>query len=388
MAGSMKILHVFTIISTPVAFFDGQFRYLSDQGYRIDVASDSEEDTGFTQRNNIGYRRVGIERRIAPLADLKSISALCRMIRREKYDAVVGHTPKGAMVAMIAARLAGVKTRVYYRHGLVYTTAHGLKRFILKSVERLTAMFANHVVNVSPSLSRLAVTDCLNPYQKQRVIGKGTCGGIDAKNTFNPDLISDEELSTLRLSLGLDSADFVIGFCGRLCKEKGIRELVDGFRLFRQRNSSLPAKLLLVGPYDQRDVLPAEYVREIETNPDIIATGKIDKARLPYYYALMDVFVFPSYREGFGMSVLEASAMKVPVLVSRSHGCVDSIVEHVTGEYVDIDARGISAGLENMKDAYLRSTLGVGGRERVLQYYDYNVMWPLVSDFYSELNNK
>lgn len=371
-----------------MAFFDGQFRYLSDQGYRIDVVSDSEEDTGFTQRNNIGYRRVRIERRIAPLADLKSISALCRMIRREKYDAVVGHTPKGAMVAMIAARLAGVKTRVYYRHGLVYTTAHGLKRFILKSVERLTAMFANHVVNVSPSLSRLAVTDCLNPYQKQRVIGKGTCGGIDAKNTFNPDLISDEELSTLSLSLGLDSADFIIGFCGRLCKEKGIRELVDGFRLFRQRNSSLPAKLLLVGPYDQRDVLPAEYVREIETNPDIIATGKIEKARLPYYYALMDVFVFPSYREGFGMSVLEASAMQVPVLVSRSHGCIDSIVEHVTGEYVDTTAQGISAGLEKMKDTDLRINLGVEGRERVLRYYDYCVMWPLVSDLYSELNDK
>ncbi len=384
----MKILHVFTIISTPVAFFDGQFRYLSDQGYRIDVASDSEEDVGFTQRNNIGYWRVGIERRIAPLADLKSISALCKLIRREKYDVVVGHTPKGAMVAMIAARLSRVKTRVYYRHGLVYTTAHGLKRFILKSVERLTAMCASHVVNVSPSLSRLAVTDCLNPYQKQRVIGKGTCGGIDAKNTFHPDLISDEDLSTLRLSLGLDSADFVIGFCGRLCKEKGIRELVDGFSLFRQSNPSLHAKLLLVGPYDQRDILPDEYIREIETDPDIIATGRIEKARLPYYYALMDVFVFPSYREGFGMSVLEASAMKVPVLVSRSHGCIDSIVEHVTGEYVDTTAQGISAGLEKMKDTDLRINLGVEGRERVLRHYDYRVMWPLVSDFYSELNNK
>lgn len=371
-----------------MAFFDGQFRYLSDQGYRIDVASDSEEDIGFTQRNNIGYRRVGIERRIAPLADLKSISALCKLIRCEKYDVVVGHTPKGAMVAMIAAWLSRVKTRVYYRHGLVYTTAHGLKRFILKSVERLTAMCASHVVNVSPSLSRLAVTDCLNSYQKQRVIGKGTCGGIDAKNTFNPDLIPDEELSTLRLSLGLDSADFVIGFCGRLCKEKGIRELVDGFSLFRQSNPSLHAKLLLVGPYDQRDILPDEYVREIETNPDIIATGRIDKARLPYYYALMDVFVFPSYREGFGMSVLEASALQVPVLVSRSHGCIDSIVEHVTGEYVDTTAQGISAGLEKMKDTDLRINLGVEGRERVLRHYDYRVMWPLVSDFYSELNNK
>ena len=388
MTGSMKILHVFTIISTPVAFFDGQFRYLSDQGYRIDVVSDSEEDTGFTQRNNIRYRRVGIERRIAPLADLKSISALCNLIRCEKYDVVVGHTPKGAMVAMIAARLAGVKTHVYYRHGLVYTTAHGLKRFILKSVERLTALCATSVVNVSNSLSKLAVKDRLNSDKKQTVIGAGTCGGIDAKNTFNPDLISDDELSTLRLSLGLDSADFVIGFCGRLCKEKGIRELVDGFRLFRQRHPSLHAKLLLIGAYDQRDILPDEYIREIETNPDIIATGRIDKARLPYYYALMDVFVFPSYREGFGMSVLEASAMKVPVLVSRSHGCIDSIVEHVTGEYVDIDAQGISAGLEKMKDADFRNNLGIGGRERVLRHYDYSVMWPLVSDFYSELNNK
>ena len=88
------------------------------------------------------------------------------------------------------------------------------------------------------------------------------------------------------------------------------------------------------------------------------------------------------------MSVLEASAMQVPVLVSRSHGCIDSIVEHVTGEYVDTTAQGISAGLEKMKDTDLRINLGVEGRERVLRYYDYCVMWPLVSDLYSELNDK
>lgn len=379
----MKVLHVFTIIGTPKAFFDGQFKYLSANGHEIHIVSDSPEDTEFSIRNSIKYYQVPIVRKFNPFSDLSSIKNLIKLIRKEKYDIVVGHTPKGAMVAMIAAKIARVNIRIYYRHGLIYTTAKGLKRVILKTVEQFTAAFSTHIVNVSFSLSKLAINDRLNSDRKQNVIGAGTCGGIDTITVFNPKLIHEPENKMLKASLGISKDDFVVGFCGRVCKEKGIRELIDGFKSFLLNNPK--SKLLLVGPFDNRDILPDEYKLEIESNPNIISTGKIDKSKLPLYYSLMDVFAFPSYREGFGMCVIEASAMKIPILVSRSHGCVDSIREHQTGEYVDISAFGILRGLEKMKNDTFRKLLGEKGRKFVVDNFDNKIMWPKILDMYNNI---
>lgn len=381
----MKILNVFTLATTAESFFDGQFKYLSDAGYDLWLASASEEPTDFVKANAVTYRQFDIRRRIAPFADLRTIAALMHFMRRERFDAVVGHTPKGAMVAMLAATLAGVKTRIYYRHGLIYTTASGPKRFILKTVERLTAACATTIVNVSPSLSKLAVEDCLNPARKQRVLGCGTCGGIDTIDTFNPAKVSADNVSALRHTLGIPEGAFVIGFCGRLCRDKGIIELIEGFKLFQNNNPGIDARLLLVGPYDARDILPQNIKAEIESNQSIIAPGGVSHYYLPNYYRLMDVFVFPSYREGFGMTVIEASAMGLPILVSRSHGCVDSIRENVTGRYIDIEPGSIASGVADMFDPQLRQRLGTAGRQFVCANFERTVMWPKILEFYKEI---
>lgn len=385
----MKILHVFTLASTAQAFFDGQFAYLSDAGYDIHLVASTEPSREFCQRNKVTFHQIPVARRVDIKADIKAIKALRKLIKQERFDAVIGHTPKGALVAMCAARLSGVRSRVYYRHGLIYTTAIGAKRFIFKSVERLTAALATKIVNVSPSLSKLAVKDKLNLLRKQCIIGSGTCGGIDAENRFNPAKVDSAMVSALRSGQKIREDDYVIGFCGRLCKDKGIRELIEGFRLFRKNNPSINARLLLIGGYDSRDILPESVHQTIDSDDDIIYTGRISRD-IQNYYALMDVFVFPSYREGFGMCVIEASAMEIPILVSRSHGCVDSIRENVTGRYIDISPEGIASGLSDMLDADLRHRLGKGGRQFVLNNFDHKVMWPLIKQFYDEtfLNKK
>ncbi len=379
----MKILHVFTLAITAENFFDGQFAYLSDAGYNIHLVASTEPSKEFCQRNHITFYQILVARRVDIKADLKSIKALCELIKQEKFDAVFGHTPKGALVAMCAACLSGVKIRVYYRHGLIYTTATGAKRLIFKIVEQFTAALANKIVNVSPSLSKLAVKDRLNSDKKQCVIGSGTCGGIDATEVFNPELLSAVDVASMRKSL-IGEADFVVGFCGRLCRDKGIAELIDGFKMFQSSHSDLKSKLLLVGPYDEREVLAGNIKEEITNNHDIIATGRQDKTKLPSLYALMDVFVFPSYREGFGMCVLEASAMRVPILVSRSHGCVDSIREDISGRYIDISAESIAKELDGLLDPNLRRQLGIGGRDFVVNNFDHKIMWPLIKQLYDE----
>lgn len=382
----MKILHVFTIFTTPKAFFDGQFRFLSERGFEQHLITSDAEDREFCARNKITYHHAPLARRIDIKADIKAIREVRRYIRANGIDAVAGHTPKGALVAMIAAWTARVPHRVYYRHGLVYTTASGLKRIVLKSVERLTAMLATDIVNVSPSLSALAVKDRLNPACKQRIFGAGTCGGIDARAVFNPANVLPEETEALRQKYVIGENDFVAGFCGRLCRDKGIIELVEAFRLFRDTHPGIRTRLLLAGPYDKRDILPRETKEAIETDPDIISTGPLPQSALPAHYMLMDVFVFPSHREGFGMTVIEASAMERPVLVSKAHGCVDTIVPDRTGRYIGNTPEAIASGISEMLDSPLRTRLGTEGRKHVLKNFDHTVLRPIIADFFMSLS--
>ena len=381
----MKLIHVFSIFGTAESFFDGQFKYLTDQGYEIVVvSSDAPNTDAFCKRNGVRFVPLNIPRSVSPMAIVKAVKSICSLIRKERADAVFGHTPVGALCAMIAARLCGVKNRVYYRHGLIYTTMKGLKHTIFKAEEKFVASLATSVINVSHSLSKLAVADGLNEAEKQYVIGHGTCGGIDAQNIFNPSLVDADKLLFIKKKLGLNDADIVFGFCGRICNDKGIPELVDAFELFQKLHSNIKAKLLFIGRFDTRDGISEEKKQQIESNSDIVISGHIDKVEIPYYYSMLDVFVFPSHREGFGMCVVEASAMEKPILDSRAHGCVDAIVEHETGEYIDLSADGICKGMEQMLDEELRGKLGKSGRKRVLEWYDFQVMWPLVSDLYKK----
>jgi len=381
----MKVLHVFTVSSTAEVFFDGQFAYLSGKGHEIHVASGTVLSPEFCARNDVRFHLMDIARRVDVRADFKVIRQLVKLMRNERFDAVFGHTPKGAMVAMMAARLAGVRHRVYYRHGLVYTTARGMRRCVFKTVERLTGFLATRIVNVSASLGKTAVGDRLNRADKQCVLGAGSCGGIDTRGMFNPGSVTEEALDKVRRELSIGKDDFVIGYTGRLCKEKGIRELIDGFRIFKSMRPELNAKLFLSGAYDERDILPDAYKAQIRDDDSIIYTGFRDRSIMPLFYSLMDVFVLPSYREGFGMSVIEASAMKVPVLVSRSNGCGDTMMENVTGRHIDITAEGIAKGLCDMSDKELRGQFGANGRRFVQELFDETVIWPEIDRFYLSL---
>ena len=382
----MKQIHVFTIFGTPKSFYDGQFRYLADHGHEIIlVSSDGKGTSDFAERNHIRFIPVEMPRALSPVAILEAIKSLCAIIKQEKPDAVFGHTPVGALCAMIAAKWCGVKNRIYYRHGVIYTTMKGTKYQLFKWEEKFVASLATAVVNVSHSLSRLAAKDHLNADKKQHVIGHGTCGGIDAVNIFNPELLNVRKLTDCKGKLGLSSADIVYGFCGRICNDKGVPELIDAFELFRSRHKGVNAKLLLIGAMDIRDGVNEHYTGKINEDKDIVLSGRVEKKDIPYYYALLDVFVFPSHREGFGMCAIEASAMEKPLLVSKVHGCEDTIVEHLTGEYIGLDAESICKGMESMLDADKRRFLGKNGRVKVLEWYDFRVMWPLVKELYERI---
>lgn len=382
----MKVLHVFTLSRTPIAFFDGQFRYLKEHGYEIVLACKREDGIEeFAERNGVKFIPVEIPRSMSPVAIVKSIGAIRQIIKTEKPEAVFGHTPVGALVAMIAAKMTGVKNRVYYRHGIIYSTMAGAKQKVFMAEEKFVSALATKIVNVSPSLAEKVLRDGINKREKQTVIGKGTCGGIDAQGIFNPTLLDAERLELERVRLGLKGADIVFGFCGRFCKDKGTPEMLEAFDMFRNKHKDLNVKMLLIGTLDERDILPDETKKMIKEDADVIVTGWIDKSAIVYCYALLDCFIFPSHREGFGMTVIEASAFEVPILVAPSHGCIDSIKEGVSGFYIDLNAESICRGMERMLDIDSMKTIGKLGRRFVMENFDRQVMLPMVLDMYNQI---
>lgn len=377
-----RILHVVNIYFVLPYFFGDQFLYFHEKGDRIYViCSPSEFLEPYARQKGFEYKAINIFRSINILKDIQAIISTIRYIRKNKMDIVVGHTPKGALIAMISAWLCGVEQRVYFRHGLVFQTLTGVKRRLMVFLDRLTAAVSTQVICVSPSVYEESLKYKLNIQSKQLVIGGGTCTGIDVYGKFYPYSIDKEKKVLLRQQLHISENDFVIGFCGRLVKDKGIVELIEAFEILR-KNTELRVVLLLVGMFEVRDALPENIQNYIHDDPQIIYTGFINED-IEYYYSLMDIYVLPSYREGFPTSVLEASSMKLPVIVSNATGCVDAVKNEVTGLVVPITPDKIFQSIEY----YLNNPQkivehGKNGREFVVSNFDQKIIWNFLYKFY------
>jgi len=369
----MKILHVVNIHFVLPYFIGDQFLYFKDKGYEIHViCSPSSSLKDYSTTMGFRYKEIPILRSFSVKQDIKSLVEICKYIKNNDIDIVVGHTPKGALLAMTASKIMNISKRIYFRHGLVYETSKGLKRRILLTAEKLTSFFATKIVNVSPSVAQQSIVDRLNSKNKQLVLGKGTCGGIDSLKKFNPEKINQNKLNALKEQFNFSDEDIIIGFCGRLVRDKGIIELVSVLE-------KLPThyKLLLVGDYEERDSLPPLTKKQILNNEQIFVTGFISDD-IEYYYSLMNIFVLPSYREGFPTSVLEASSLEIPVLTTTATGCIDSIIEGKTGFFINHSADSIITSITKLESSCTRKTMGKAGREFVVNNFDNRLLYPII----------
>lgn len=376
---SHNILHVVNIYFVLPYFIGGQFRYFEKKGYRLHVVcSASEYLSGYAAEQGFDYREVPVKRSLSPWRDLLSVLAICRYIREKNIGIVVGHTPKGGLLAMLAGWLMRVPNRIYFRHGLVYQTSHGLKRLMLMMVDRLTSLLAHKIVCVSESVLQQSIADKLAPARKQRILGHGTCCGIDTEGRFNPENIDGSKLQSMKGRWGICRDDWVIGYSGRLVHDKGIVELVDAYRLLRSEESIPNLRLLLVGPFEERDALPTDIQEYIRSDEGIVWTD-FQNADMEYFYAMMNVYVIASYREGIPTGALEAQSMGVPVVTSRATGCIDCIVEGRTGLFVGHDGRELA-------DAVLRichgEIAGRAGRQWVRENFENHIVWEDIERLY------
>lgn len=374
-----KVLHIITVSFVINHFFGKQFSYLKEKTSNQYFLGCSPSDEFFQLSESLNYTpfAVNVTRRISPITDLKAIFKIYKFIKDNNIDTVIGHTPKGGMVAMIAAFFAGVNNRVYFRHGIIYETSKGLKRFLLKNIDRLSGTLAKKVVCVSNSVKKISERDKLNNPSKNIVLGLGTCNGIDTENKFNPEKNELATLPNITKNLQLSEDNFVIGYVGRLVKDKGINELIESWEILRIKHKNL--KLLLVGPIEDRDAISNESKIIIETDENIINTGFVLSAAP--YFSLMDVFILPTYREGFPTVSLEASSMKLPVLISKATGCEESIVENKTGIFIKNNPQDIAEKIEYyIQNPEMKIIHGLKGREFVRGNFEETKIWDIIHE--------
>jgi glycosyltransferase involved in cell wall biosynthesis len=284
---------------------------------------------------------------------------------------------------MFAAWLARVPHRLHTVAGLPLMEASGIKRKILNCTEKLTYQCATHVYPNSNGLKTFIVKNKFCPESKLKMIGNGSSNGIDT-NHFSPIHFSRQEKASLKYQLDILSESIVFCFVGRLVKDKGINELVSTFSILNSQFSIV--KLLLVGPFERElDPLLPETEEIIQENPNIISTGYQTDVRP--YLAISDIFVFPSYREGFPNVVMQAGAMELPSIVTDINGCNEIIIDGVNG--LIIPPKNQEALKEKMEllihDIDLRNRLKSNAREMITSRYEQQLVWEALLEEYKSL---
>ena len=316
--------YLITTIPMSLNFFKGQIRKLSEDFDITLISSPDKELEQIAHSENVKYTAISMKRDIALKDDILSLLRFLWLFIWQRPDIIHCNTPKGSLLGLFTGYITRVPVRIYYVHGLRYEGTTGKKRKLLMALEKLNCFCATHIIAVSQGVKQ-KVQDKLTR-KKVSVIHHGSANGMPVEEF----LTENYDGAAIRESYGITKQDFVFGFVGRLVADKGINELVHAFNMLEQKN----IKLILVGMYEQElDPLSQETQNIIKTNPNIIEVGF--QKDVKKFLTIMDLFVSPSYREGFGLSVLEANLMKVPVLVTSITGYSEIVQEGKNGFFVD-----------------------------------------------------
>lgn len=383
-----KVLSVITSDVTAESYIGDQLQYFQEKGgYECHlISSPGPYLEAYAKKQGIKYTEIQIDRQLRPRS-IKTFWAIYKYMRKQKFDVLIAHSgPSACLISMTAAKLAGIPHRIELAHGALQEGLKGiLRRFVIMS-ESFNSHNAEKVVIVSPSVAKIRQNDGIDKPEKQVLLSKGTCNGVDTLERFNPDKVSDEVMVGLKQQYGIEEDDFVVGYIGRLVRDKGIVELVEGFKRLRKLHPEKVVKLLIVGSPEKRDALPQETLDFLSSDKSIIYTGFVPYNEIARYYALMDTFILPSYREGFPTVVLEASSMGLPVVTTRKTGCIDSIVENETGLFADLNGESIAKALEAMMDKEFAHRLGQNGRKWVTENYEHSIVREAMLGLINELN--
>lgn len=380
---SAKILFGTTEWVTANTFLLDQLNFLSRRGLEVHLAC-SKVPPDVAQsgvKGEVWIHPICMTRKPHLISDLAAFLKWIGILRTVWPDTFVGSTPKASLLGMVAARILGIRRRVYWIHGLRYETSSGAFRWFLRNIERLTMALATDVIVVSMSLQDVIHRDIPEFSQKVRDVGAFHANGVDFER-FKP--ADDKKRLEARQHLELPRDSLVVGFLGRRNADKGLDFLLEAWMDVAEE---IPTAILVVaGPEDSTNPVSARTLQLLEHSSVRAIATQIDAVR---FFQSLDVFVMPSLREGLSTVNLEAASSGIPVLTTTATGCVDSVVPGKTGFIVPPrDVRALSETLVLLlKDGALREELGAEGRKWVKGSFGYNEVWEAHFRFFGSSNS-
>ena len=306
----------------------GQMRYMSSHGFDVTmISSNGPEVPEVIKAEQCPHIAVNITRKITPVEDLRTIYRLYRVFKKHQPHIIHSENLKANLLGMIAGYFAKVPVRIQTMAGLVSPNVSGVKGKLIRMAEMISFRFATNVwPNSNSSLEYMLRTKMIRA-GKATVIGAGSSNGVDLVK-YNRSAIDATRLEEIKKTIQYKPGERILLFAGRMVKDKGIQELVKAFTRLQKELPSL--KLVILGPAeDELDPVDVTTKETIRANPSIVHISWTDEVE--YYFALAELFVFPSHREGFPNVLMQAGAMQVPVVCSAIVGNIDIVEDKQSG---------------------------------------------------------
>jgi glycosyltransferase involved in cell wall biosynthesis len=369
------------IVSTPLtakAFLLKHIETLS-KDYEISLIANFEniDLKEYQKLSLVNIKSINIYRSINIIQDVKALYNLRKYLKEMNFDAIHTVTPKAGLLGILAGKLAGIKHRIHIFTGQVWHTKTGLFKYFLMKIDKLIVRNATVILVDGQSQRQYLIDNDIVNKKNSYVLGKGSISGVDT-NKF---LINESIRDNVRTQLNLSENDVVFMFLGRFNTDKGLLDLAYAFRKLRDVNKNV--KLLLVG-FDEENLAP-RIKQIIKDDQSVIFIGLTSKPQ--DYLQVADVFCLPSYREGFGTSVIEASLMELPIICSDTYGLMETIIENETGlRHKVADVNSIynqMVKLANNKN--MRKTFGKNGANYVKEYFSAEIISQEWASFYKKI---
>lgn len=376
----IKIIRTATISLSLEILLRGQLKYLNQFYHIVAVSGHDKHLDNIRDNEGVSIISVPFKRTISLVNDLVSFIKLYLLFLREKPQIVHSITPKAGLITMLAARFAFVPIRIHSFTGLIFPTRTGLTKHILIFCDKIICWAATNIYpegeGVKNDLINYRITD-----KEIKVIANGNINGIDCQY-FSPLRVNEADKSAIKKKLGICKGDFIFLFAGRLVTDKGINELVLAFQKLEYEN----IKLVLLGDYEiDLDPLSQQTLEVIKSNKRIITPGFVNDVRL--YFSISDVFVLPSYREGFPNVLLQAGAMDLPCIVTDINGSNEIIKNDFNGIIIpthDVNALSDSM-LALFQNKIYRSILSSNSRQHIFLNYNQEIVWQAIKNEYDTL---
>lgn len=381
----LKLIRVATIPASMYKLLNGQLKFLDKYFDVVGICSQGKyfEDL----RNKEGVRLIDVEirREISIIKDLKALIKLINIFIIERPIIVHSHTPKAGFVTMIAAKISRVPIRIHTFTGIRFETTTGILRKVLILMDKITCWCATTIIPEGDGVKKVLIKNRITKKPLVKILN-GNINGIDTEY-FNPLNIDEQNRTKLRKELSIRLDDFVFCFIGRIVADKGINELVTAFDNLSKKYDNL--KLILVGPLNgEADPPKAETLTTIRTHQNIKTVGLQQDVRP--YLVISDLFVLPSYREGFPNVVLQASAMGRACVVSDVNGCNEIIRDGFNGLIISKkDSVSLEEAMERLyRDRALLEKMANNSRELVVEKFRSEEIWQALLEEYERLIKK